>query len=220
MVLGLIKIGAAQYQRALFEKGEIYMQTHEYFRKLEDINGRGDVLEGAEKIEQLKRVKIKAEGVEITLSKEDGSLARGNVASIKSDYFYNIYSMIGFSSKDIGKIEPIPKKNEDLGDYFILIHNVKEFIRRIRLKLNELQIQHQWGWVTYYDEYELEGEISPFHKSSAFQYQKEVRIVAINEIDEPLKFHIGSIADIAVACRIGQLKTVKLIDDSTFEILT
>jgi hypothetical protein len=66
MVLGLIKIGAAQYQRALFEKGEIYMQTHEYFRKLEDINGRGDVLEGAEKIEQLKRVKIKAEGVEIT----------------------------------------------------------------------------------------------------------------------------------------------------------
>lgn len=220
MVLGLIKIGKTPHQQALFEKGEIYMQTHEYFRKLEDKNGRGDIFEGAEKIEQLKWVKIKAEGVEITLKKEDGSLARGNVASIKSDYFYNIYSMIGFSSKDIGKIEPIPKKNEGLGDYFILIHNVKEFNKRIKQKLDELQIQHQWSWVTYYDEYQLEGEISPFHKPSAFQYQKEVRIVAVNEKDEPLKFEIGSIADIAVACRIGQLKSVKLIDASTFEILT
>ena len=220
MVLGLIKIGEATYQQALFEKGEIYMQTHEYFRKLEDKNGRGDRFEGAEKIEQLKWVKIKAEGIELTLRKEDGTLSRGNIASIESNYFYNIYSMTGFSSNDIGKIRPVPKQNEDLGDYFILIHNVKEFNKRIKQKLDELQLQHQWSWVTYYDEYEHEGEISPFHKSSTFQYQKEVRIVAAYEKNEPLIFQIGSMADIAIKCKIEQLSTIKLLDENTFEILT
>ncbi len=77
MVLGLIKIGKAPHQQALFEKGEIYMQTHEYFRKLEDKNGRGDIFEGAEKIEQLKWVKIKDEGVEITLKKRRWKPGKG-----------------------------------------------------------------------------------------------------------------------------------------------
>lgn len=220
IVLGLIKIGAAKYQQSLYDKGEIFMQTQDYFRKLEDREGRGDKYEGAHKIEQVQWLKISDGTRKFEFSIKEGSLKDANVFSRYSESNCNIYSMIGISVADMDKQLPIPESNRQLGDYFILIYNVKEFIRRVKSKLESLSYDYSWGWVHYYEEYEYEGDLSLYHKPKIFQSQKEVRFIVYANRNEPLKFEIGSLSDIALPFNIDELKTFKIIDKNTFEIGT
>ncbi len=217
-VMGLIKIGDAKYQKPLYEKGEIYMNTQQYFRDLEDQNGRGDKYEGTDKIEQVKWFKLSDGKTDIELSLKAGNLKRANVFSRYEDFNCNIYSMIGISEGDINKENPVPKSNEKLGSFFILIYDVKEFNRRIKKKLDSLNYEHTWGWVKYYDEYSYEGELNLLDKPKSFQDQKEVRYIVHSGKNEPLKIEIGSLADIAVPFKIEELKTLMLGNESIIHI--
>jgi hypothetical protein len=217
-VMGLIKIGDAKYQKFLFEKGEIYMNTQQYFRELEDRNGRGDKYEGANKIEQVKLLKLSDGKTDIELSIKAGNLKRTNVFSRYEDFNCNIYSMIGVSEDDVNKQHPLPKSNEKLGSYFTLIYDVKEFNRRIKKKLDSLNYKHTWGWVKYYDEYSYEGELTLLDKPKSFQDQKEVRYIVHSGKNEPLKIEIGSLTDIAVPFKIEDLKTFVLGNESKIQI--
>ncbi len=176
-VLGLIKIGDPEYQKSLYEKGEIYMNTQQFFRNLEDKDGRGDKYEGANRLEQVKWLKFSDGKKEVELSLKAGNLKRANVFSRYEDFCCNIYSMIGVSEDDINKESPISKLNEKLGSVFTLIYNVKEFNSRIKEKLDLLNYKFTWGWVKYYDEYSYEGELTLFDKPKILDYQKEVRYI-------------------------------------------
>ncbi|MFH2142616.1 MAG: hypothetical protein ABIJ97_09355 [Bacteroidota bacterium] len=219
-VLGLIKIGEAKYQKSLFEKGEIYMQTQEYFRKLEDEEGRGDQYEGADNIEQIKWLKLSDGTKEFEFSMEAGNLNKANHFSRFDDFYSNIYSMIGVCAMDINKDNPIPESNGKLGDFFIFIYNVKEFIKRIKSKLDSMNSDYTWGWVNYYDECKYEGELTLLHKPEKFKDQREVRFIVHSDVNKPLVFEIGSLADITMPFRIEDLKTLKLVNESVIQIGT
>ena len=217
-VLSLIKIGDAEYQKSLYERGEIYMNTQQFFRDLEDQNGRGDKYEGADRIEQIKWLKISDRKTDIELSLNAGNLKRANVFSRYEDFNCNLYSMIGISEDDINKENPVPKSNEKLGSFFTLIFDVKEFNRRIKEKLDLLNYEYTWGWVKYYDEYTYEGDLTLFDKPNEFVEQKEVRYIVHSDKDKPLKIEIGSLADIATPFKIEDLKTLMLGDESIIRI--
>ena len=217
-VLGLIKIGEAKYQKLLFEKGEIFMQTLAHFQKLEDNVGRGDIYEGSEFIEQIRSLKFENHQTRIELSSESGNFKDANMIRINQESNWNVYSLIGISKLDIGKENFISESNTKLGEFFILIYNVKEFMLRISDKLNSLGLQSSWNWVNYYDEYKYEGSLNPFFKPNYFKYQNEVRVVTRNTNNLPLKFDIGNLSDIAMLFPIGEIKKLRQIDESIFEI--
>jgi hypothetical protein len=217
-VLGLIKIGEEKYQKSLYEKGEIYMQTQHFFSKLEDQNGRGDKYEGANNIEQVKWLKFSVGKTEIELSTKAGNLKQANFFSRNEDINCNIYSMIGISEDDINKEHPVPSSNEKLGSFFTLIYDVKEFNKRIKEKLDLLNYTYNWGWVKYYNEYQYTGELTLLDKPKSYKNQKEVRYIVHTAKNEPLKIEIGSIADIAVPFNIEKLSSLKLSNESEMRI--
>ena len=216
MVMGLIKIGQAEYQKRLYERGEIFMQTLEYFRKLEDGNVRKDVYEGAEKILQVNWIKIADGNRDIEFSIKDGSMSRANYYSTPQTYC-NAYCMIGITEDDKGKDGIIDSENMKFGEFMILIYNVKEFIKRVRLKLAALGIHNSWGPIKYYEEYDFQGNLSPFFKRKQFSAEKEVRIIAIPDYNRPIKLEIGSIQDIAIPMPISKLSKIRLLEDNRFE---
>ena len=218
-ILSLIKIGKSEYQQALFEKGQIYMQTAQYFKTLEDDEGRGDKLEGAIKVEQLTWLKMLTGDRELEIKKSNGTMIRGNVITDDLNFKCNIYSLIGLTEDDINIETPIDLTNSSLGDYFILIFNVREFNKRIKEKLDEMKLKNSWGLVNYYDEYQHEGKLDIFMKSAKFKSQKEIRYVAFRDENEPLIFEIGNISDIAIKCSIDKLRSIKLINENEIQIM-
>ena len=218
-ILSLIKIGKAEYQQALYEKGQIYMQTAQYFKSLEDNEGRGDKLEGAIKVEQLTWLKMLTGDRELEIKKSNGTMIRGNVITDDLNFKCNIYSLIGLTEDDINIETPIDLTNSSLGDYFILIFNVREFNKRIKEKLDEMKLKISWGLVNYYDEYQHEGKLDIFMKSAKFKSQKEIRYVAFRDENEPLIFEIGNISDIAIKCSIDKLRSIKLINENEIQIM-
>lgn len=211
-VLALLKIGSKEHQTALFEKGEIYMKHQNDFHSLEDNNVRGDKYEGSDFIEQIDWVKLSNVNTGKLTMMNKGNGNKINHASRDPSQLKNIYSMVGLTESDINKNQPVKQKNTELGEYFTLIYNVKEFNSRLLRKLRGLGYNPKWNWVKYYDEYDYEGKLDPFSKPIGLSYQKEVRYVVNPISNDPIKVEIGSLADIARLCRIESLKSIKLFD--------
>lgn len=187
----LIKIGKRQFMYELYELGLIFMNDLNYFIQYEENELRGDKEEGLSRIEQATNIKILHNG---------NLLAHSNSAQLKlRDYNVkgNIYSLIAITSLDNPKKIRIDKKNKKLGDYFVLIYNVKEFIQRFKNKINDQQYEYEYNLVKYYNPKEYSGPLNVFCKQNNFEYQQEFRFFIKRNDSGPLKITIGSIQDIA-----------------------
>jgi len=125
----LIKIGDNKYMQELHQDGIIFMNDVDYFRKLEDNELRGDKDEGIIRIEQV---------VDIKLIHNGKLLAHGNSAQLKlHDYDKkgNIYSLMAITSLEDPDIFQVDVENKRLGDSFVIVTNVKNFMERIENKL-------------------------------------------------------------------------------------
>lgn len=201
----LFKLGKKEHMDALYENGEIYMQTVSYFRSLEEAaDGRGDKNECASEyygMNSLNKLEltIKFPGMsQITISKEGGT------HSISIDHNptnnINIYSLC-YTNFDI-----IKSKNSIISDlnfaegkdYIVLIHNHKEFVSRILKEINKTTPFVEAKKVEYIDEFNFGGEVGFFRKLRKYEHQSEYRIVAKFNDSGVRKFHIGSISDIAL----------------------
>jgi|GEM_PF-2960878 hypothetical protein len=209
-VLALLKIGSKEHQTALFEKGEIFMKQQNYFQGLEDNKVQGDKYEGSDFIEQVEWMKISNVNTGKLTIMNKGNGSKINHTSRDPSQLKNIYSMVGLSESDINNDQPIKQKNIELGKYFTLIYNVKEFNSRLLRKLRAIGYNPKWNWVKYYNEYDYEGTLDSFSKPKDYSYQKEVRYVVNPTSNAPIKVQIGSLADIAVLCKIESLKSIKL----------
>ena len=88
-----------------------------------------------------------------------------------------------------------------------IIFNPVEFHVRVVNALTALGFLPEKGLVKYYNE-QYRGEITPFMKRKLYSPQNEYRIYVRNIKDEPIKFKIGSIKNIAIIARNGRLKRV------------
>ena len=201
----LIKIGENKYMDKLYMRGLIHMKNIDWFRKYEDKKIRGDKDEGINGIEQIAELKL--------LLPDGKVLGRSNSAQLKfHDYGKkgNLYSMIAITSREDPEKFRIDERNKELGDCFVVIINVEEFIKRIEKKLNELGYEYEYSLVNYYDSKSYHGTLNVFCKPIEFNYQKEFRFWVRRNEAETLEFEIGSIEDIALIYDIEKLDKISI----------
>ncbi|QQU02151.1 hypothetical protein [Myroides odoratus] len=195
----LFRRGKKEHIEALFEKGEIYINSIDFIRDCDDNEERSDEDEGINYRQYLGKAKIKicefGQNIETNgyeFSAIDVTIKQDN--SIKG----NIYCLTGIYSHDLlGERNEIRYKTEAFGDSIILIHKPKVFLNRIFAELERLGYKgYKANKVTYYNN-DYSGEINFFKKHKKFKHQNEFRIFVPNEKNQPIKICIGSLKDIA-----------------------
>jgi hypothetical protein len=65
------------------------------------------------------------------------------------------------------------------------------------------------GIVEYYDPTSNQSDLSVFHKTSDYSYQKEFRYLIEGNCNEPLRIEIGALSDIAEICETNKVDGLK-----------
>lgn len=189
----------------LYEKGELYFNTFDYFRNLEYTNdGRADNNEycayhyagdgikdvslrlypnGRDK-EPIKFVGGKElEELTITTGEEKEYTHLYSLSSIDLEWTLNNNFIIDNSNFANNK------------DFVVVIFNTKEFINRTVQHLQNYKLQTKF--VEYVDKKSYTGEMGPFRKFDNYALQNEYRIAVNFKTKEPQIIHLGSLNDIA-----------------------
>jgi hypothetical protein len=206
-----VKFGKKNHIEEFQNKGLLYFNTVDFFKKLESEHGtRGDFLEGASEIknifEQDKSVLIINPGGKDEIK---FNLTKAQIRKIVN-YKGNIFSLFSIfnDKKEIQEIE-FKKSMISFGNTALIITNVNEFLKRVKLELDKQRFKFNWGLVDYYNENARnQKELNIFSKASTFQNQNEFRIYVENVNNKPLKIQIGSNKE--VSCIIESKKLTKL----------
>ena len=203
--LFFLKLGEYQHMKNLYEKGELYFNTFDYFRNLEYTNdGRADNKEycayhyagdgikdvslrfypnGRDK-EPIKFVGGKElEELTITTGEEKEYTHLYSLSSIDLEWTLNNNFIIDNSNFADNK------------DFVVVIFNTKEFINRTVQHLQNYKLQTKF--VEYVDKKSYTGEMGPFRKFDNYALQNEYRIAVNFKTKEPQIIHLGSLNDIA-----------------------
>ena len=204
-----IKLGNKQNMSALYERGEIYMQTFAYFKEIEiGQDGRGDPNENLRKyfngealnLNKLKMVaNVNQENFEHTFSYHNGTVSVA-IESLEDDKNINVYSMSIVYPK-IGKQTKIDFEEQNFAedkDFAVVIFDIGTFKKRISDALKRLSpLNICEGKVSYFDPTNFGGDVGPFMKTREYSYQREFRICAYFPNSEVRKFEIGSLSGVA-----------------------
>ena len=209
-----LKLGSEENILDLFENGTIYMNTIEYFRKVEDEELRGDKYEGVSKVINSLPGTFKIPGID-----REFNYIKVHLKESYKEVLGNIYSLYAISSK--GFPNPLDfkfdERNLRFGTHGVMIKDLPLFFNKIEneLKKNNLKFNH--GFVDYYDKEEVSREITLFEKPLEFEHQKEFRFYVENDKIKPIKIQIGSMKDYAEILKIEDILELKLEVKSLFQ---
>ena len=209
-----LKLGSEENILDLFETGTIYMNTIEYFRKVEDEELRGDKYEGVSKVINSLPGTFKIPGID-----REFNYVKVHLKESYKKVLGNIYSLYAISSK--GFPNPLDfkfdERNLRFGTHGVMIKDLPLFFNKIEneLKKNNLKFNH--GFVDYYDKEEVSREITLFEKPLEFEHQKEFRFYVENDKIKPIKIQIGSMKDYAEILKIEDILELKLEVKSLFQ---
>lgn len=204
----LLKLGHREHLEML-RKGLLYMNTLDYFNKLED-PARGDPFEGADSILQPQHIEsfvieTKVLGLEFHLVNPQQLGGPVRVGLLKTSAC-NLFCLYSIHEPVVGSV--FPQYREWFGDHFVLFTDVSEFLNRVETAGRRQGLTLQGRLVEYYDESEYSGETGRFRKRNRFAYQNEFRIVAEPGLDGPRQFEIGDLSDIT-----SEVTPLSLADD-------
>lgn len=214
----LIKFTSLKFAES-FREGTIYMNTMDYFRRIEgDKDTRGDFLEGTHSIISKEKLEDIAPRLGMYFSENIKNAMVGGVSLISEELkYYNIFSMYKLNCDfATGYIEPIDSRINNFGDTFVLITDFKEFKRRIVMELKKGKY-NTLGFageeVKYYRPDDNSQNLGPFRKINSYSWQNEYRLIAepLEYKLKPLILNIGDLSDITI---IGSTK--KLIEQIHF----
>jgi len=181
--------------QAFVEKGEIYINCYEFFKKADSKSKQFDVHEFANEF-------VQPEGVKIHIANREFKPISPFSISHTPAPFTHVFCLFNVQNPAISSETEVYDERvwEYFGDYVVLIHNVKEFRRRIYKELESLEgLSAERSLVSYFDEKTYNGELTPFHKQSAYSYQNEYRVAINDEAlrGKPLVLNLGCLSDIA-----------------------
>lgn len=215
----LIKFTSLKFAKS-FRSGTIYMNTMDYFRRIEgDKNTRGDLFEGTHGIIAKDDFDEILPKIGMIFSQEEKGIVIGGMSLLSEELkYYKVFCMyhLNFNISK-RKIEPIDNRINNFGDTFVLITKFEEFKRRIVKEL-EKEKYNVLGFagddILYYNYDSHTQNLGPFKKLSSYSWQNEYRLLAepIEPTLDPLIFNIGDISDITI---IGSTK--KLIEEIHFD---
>ncbi|WP_299584665.1 hypothetical protein [uncultured Sunxiuqinia sp.] len=201
-----IKIGAKEHIQDLYDNGTIYINTIEYFRKVEDEELRGDKYEGATEIINSLPGTFRIPGID-----RDFSYEKVHLKKAYEEVLGNMYSLYCISSK--GFQNPLDfrmdEKNLRFGTHCLLIKDNQYFFDRIKSELRKNNYEFLHGFVEYYDKDKVSKKLTLFDKPMEFEYQKEFRFYVHNQEIKPIIIQIGSLkgkAEIIEANKLTELK--------------
>ncbi|MFT8912951.1 hypothetical protein [Zymomonas mobilis] len=204
-----------------FINGYLWLNTLEYFKGVEQSDGRGDPYEGVTHWFQPKDIgsfKIEASnGMSIDMVGSDFSAplmmqnsyidktnifclyAYGKYLLPKIDYKATEWSDYESMAYELFKID---EGCRDFGDWAVVIQP-KPFIEKIIRNFNFSNKKYRFGLVNYYDDSNFSGNFpiidAPFNKQKRFEYQREFRICVYPDepnfhIPRPLQLNIGDLS--------------------------
>ena len=203
-----LKIGKEEHIRDLYENGTIYLNTIEYFRKLEDEELRGDGYEGTSEIINSLPGTFRIPGID-----QDFEYKKIHLKISYNTVLGNIYSLYCISSK--GFPNPLDftldKKNLRFGTHCLMIKDNQYFFDNIQSELKNNGFEYHHGFVEYYDKDKISHKkLTLFDKPKEFEYQKEFRFYVHNNKLEPIKIQIGSLKGKAEIIEVKNLTELKL----------
>jgi hypothetical protein len=208
-----VKFGQKDHIEELQNKGLLYLNTVDFFKNLETEQGvRGDFLEGAS---ELKNIFQEDKSVlTVNPGKKDEMNFNLTNAQIRQFFNYegNIFSLFSiFNNNQETQIIEFEKSMKSFGNTALIITNVNEFLKRVKLELKKRKFKFHWGLIDYYNENERNlKELNIFKKASTFQNQNEFRIYVENENNKYLKIEIGSIKEITYLIKSEELTKLKI----------
>ncbi len=193
-ILMFLKFGSEQNMLDLQRNGTIYMNSIQYFRKIEDGELRGDAYEGVSTI----RNYLPGE-FEIPEIGFKGHHLGMHLKESYQEVLGNIYSLYCISSR--GWTSPsefyIDKRVGEFGSHCLMIKDNVKFLKLIEDSLAQLNMTFKHGFIDYYDKKKENRQITLFEKPLEFEYQKEFRFYVERKSMEPFVFSIGNLENIS-----------------------
>lgn len=204
-----LKIGKEEHIKDLYENGTIFINTIEYFRKIEDKELRGDKYEGVSEVINSLPGTFKIQG-----SIQEFKYQKIHLRKSHEILLGNIYSLYCISSK--GFPNPLDfimdEKNLRFGTHCLMIKDNEYFLEKIKSELDKNNYEYHHGFIDYYDKDNISfKKPTLFEKPNEFEYQKEFRFYIHNDEVKPIKIQIGSLkgkAEIIEAKNLTELKLV------------
>ena len=204
-VFALLKIGKKEHIES-FQKGEMYFNTLQYFRYLEEeqSNCQGDKYEGYSELFQPDMGTLEINGKEI---KDISGPIMISLGLENQKNIFCMYSIIFEKEKrEVLKINP---KNFSFGEYSLIVRDVDEFLRRVCRACDGRELEY--GFVEYVDINKFHGQYGPFKKPKKYSYQNELRFVLKNSSLKPFILKIGDISDITVIIKTSELNSTQFL---------
>lgn len=203
-----LKLGSLENITDLYENGTIYINTIEFFRKVEDNELRGDNYEGASEIINSLPGTFRIPGID-----RDFKYEKTHLKKSFEKVLGNIYSLYCISSK--GFPNPfdfrVDEKNFRFGTHCLIIKDNQYFFDKIQSKLKKNRFDFRHGFVNYYDKDKISNKkLTLFDKPKEFEYQKEFRFYVHNKELKPIKIQIGSLEGKAEIIETKKLTELKL----------
>ena len=213
IIYALIKLVDKESYAQDLINGNVRLSTLRSFKEYQDENGemRGDPCEGIIRWLQPEKISVKQGDLDIQTTEIESPVFEHADALLDSHCFC-IYAMNSGNFEKVSEenLKEFPETLQlhrdsfGLGNYVVLIHNVREFQSRIISALEDNQSGADMSLVNYFDETEHHERLDPqfdgFHKRSQFSHQNEYRILT-NELQqiegEPKVLNIGDLSDIA-----------------------
>lgn len=204
----LFKIISKDYAESLVN-GSLYMNSLEYFRKIEGNIAQVDYAEGL--CGTIPKNRMKQYGIDLGIASE--YIVSDNIPLLNNFYgFYNIFCLyclyIDDKNKKVYKPDLKLYNFNDSNEEKVVVHitDTNEFFNRIQKALNicvtENKIEYGvYGHVSYGNFWinaDEPGSLCAFNKSDDYSYQSEWRLCVLKKTfdKEPFVFDIGSLKDI------------------------
>lgn len=187
-----IKFGTKENITDLYENGTVYMNSREFFRRIEDKELRGDSYEGVKEIRNYGKGSFYIPSIKHTVHYQNIHLPLSF-----EEVWGNIYSLFCLSP------ESIPEKFDfkmdervlNFGSHCLIIKDPNRFISLLENKLRFLNHNLYMDYVKYYDKNTFNGRITVFEKPKEFLYQREFRFYVERDAIDPIVFKLGSLKE-------------------------
>jgi hypothetical protein len=191
----LIKFGDEANIVKLFEKGEVYMNTIKTFKESDQI-AIGDKYEGTADIKNFANGKLTFDGPNNPINFKISKL---QLSESHQFHIGNIFCSYALSDKLLSRkrIHKIDARMQSFGSHCVIIKDVPKFLNAIFTQLNNKNIAFLHNIVKYHNYTKNNHVLTIFDKSHNLFYQKEHRIIAYTDLEEPLKLEIGSLNEYA-----------------------
>lgn len=185
-----------------FLRGNIYMNSSMYFANLDGGDKvRSDRSEGLHWAYQVQSICIAKDGCWLPIQGLINPVTHRTPASSG----YNMFCLYTFNSDPQDSFD---SRNLGFGDSFVIIHNLKEFVERVKVAVECLGRELNCGLVQYVDRNSYHGPMGPFRKIDDFAYQNEFRFVLAGGMGDAITLQIGDLTDIATAGNALELNSL------------